>query len=386
MKIKVLQVVGTMNRGGAEVMLIDLFRQISSDFQFDFLVNYKISSGIPKGDFDEEILLTDSKIHYIPAQWDLGVKKYILAFQKLIAEIGVPDIVHIHMNSKCGVIAKAAKLAGIKHVIAHSHADLKFRGSIKSRIASNLELQFQKRLIAKYADNFWGCSPEANRSLFYNRLLTPSKSAVINNAIDVDAYVSIPTIEIETMRKSWGVSSNTIVFGNVGRIVAHKNIDFLLDVLNAYQTVNSDFIFVIVGRIEDQTYYDSFTLKAKTYGLTDKIKYIGVRSDVPLVFRSFDVFLGPALKEGFGMVAVEAQAAGLPSVLYTGFPKSVDMELELVTFISNFEVNNWVEAIKNINFKRVDLNEIKKKIISKGFDIQTNVETIETMYRKIVNE
>ena len=62
------------------------------------------------------------------------------------------------------------------------------------------------------------------------------------------------------------------------------------------------------------------------------------------------------------------------------------MELGLVTFISNFEVNNWVEAIKNINFKRVDLKEVKKKIISKGFDIQTNVETIETMYRKIVNE
>ena len=186
------------------------------------------------------------------------------------------------------------------------------------------------------------------------------------------------------MRKSWGVSSNTIVFGNVGRIVAHKNIDFLLDVLNVYQTVNSDFIFVIAGRIEDQTYYDAFTIKAKSYGLTEKIKYIGVRSDVPLIFRSFDVFLGPALKEGFGMVAVEAQAAGLPSVLYTGFPKSVDMELGLVTFIQNFEVNNWVEAIKNINFKRVDLKEVKKKIVLKGFNIQTNVEIIEMMYRKIV--
>lgn len=386
MKIKVLQVVGTMNRGGAEVMLMDLFRQISSDFHFDFLINYKQSAGIPKGDFDQEILMTNSSLYYIPTQWDLGVKKYTKAFKKLISEIGVPDIVHIHMNAKCGVIAKAAKQAGVKHVIAHSHADLKFRGSIKSRISSNVELHYQKRLISKYADNFWGCSDEANKSLFYKRLLTPSKSAVINNAIDVDAYFSIPTFEIETMRKSWGVSSNTIVFGNVGRIVAHKNIDFLLDVLKAYQTVNSDFIFVIAGRIEDQTYYDSFTLKAKTYGLTDKIKYIGVRSDVPLVFRSFDVFLGPALKEGFGMVAVEAQAAGLPSVLYTGFPKSVDMELGLVTFILDFDVNNWVEAIKNINFKSVDLTEVKAKIISKGFDIQTNVMKIEDMYRKIVNE
>lgn len=375
-----------MNRGGAEVMLMDVFRQISGDFHFDFLINYKQSDGIPKGDFDQEILMTNSSLNYIPTQWDLGVKKYTEAFKKLIIEIGVPDIVHIHMNAKCGVIAKAAKQAGVKHVIAHSHADLKFRGSLKSRIASNVELHYQKRLISKYADNFWGCSPEANRSLFYNRLLTPSKSAVINNAIDVEAYVSILHFKVEEMRKSWGVSSNTIVFGNVGRIVAHKNIDFLLDVLNKYQSINDDFILVIAGRVDDKLYFNSFNEKAKLYGLSDKIHYIGVRSDVPLIFRSFDVFLGPALKEGFGMVAVEAQAAGLPSILYTGFPISVDMELGLVTFIADFEANNWVEAIKNINFKSVDLAEVKAKIISKGFDIQTNVMKIEDMYRKIVNE
>lgn len=386
MKIKVLQVVGAMNRGGAEVMLMDLFRQISTEFEFEFLVNYKLSTGKPKGDFDDEIFEKGSKIHYIPAQWDLGLNKYIQAFQQLIREIGIPDIVHIHMNSKCGVIAKAAKKAGVKHVIAHSHADLKFRGSLKSRIANNLELNFQKFLIAKYADNFWGCSLEANTSLFYKKLLTPSKSAVINNAIDVNAYLSVSKIDIESIRNSWGVGPNTIVFGNVGRIVAHKNIGFLLEVLKIIKTHNSDFIFVIAGRVGDEDYFNQFNDKAKEYDLTEKIKYIGVRSDVPLIFRSFDVFLGPALKEGFGMVAVEAQAAGLQSVLYTGFPKTVDMELGLVTYIPDFFVENWVNAIMNRPLKIVDLETIKEKIVSKGFDIQTNVNTIELLYRKMLNE
>ena len=54
-KIKVLQITGAMNRGGAEVMLMDIYRNISSDFHFDFLVNYKLNEGIRKGDFDNEI-------------------------------------------------------------------------------------------------------------------------------------------------------------------------------------------------------------------------------------------------------------------------------------------------------------------------------------------
>lgn len=386
MKIKVLHVVGAMNRGGAEVMLMDMFRHISQEFHFDFLVNYKLSAGIQKADFDEEILASGSKLIYIPAQWDLGLIKYTRYFQKIIKEHGIPDIVHIHMNAKCGVIAMAAKKSGVKHVIAHSHADLKFRGNLISRFASNIELRFQKRLIAKYADFFWGCSPEANLSLFYKRLLTPKKSAVINNAIDVNAFVDVSIEAVQRLRTSWEAGSNTIIFGNIGRVVAHKNIGFILDILNKYKEINTDFLFVYAGRIEQEAYHDKFLKKAEEYNLKDHIKYIGITTDVPLVFSSFDVFLGTALKEGFGMVAVEAQAAGLPCLLYKGFPETVDMELGLVKFLDSFNELHWVKAIGNIEFKDMDFQLIKEKIVSKGFDIQSNVKSVELMYKQTVNE
>ena len=51
-KLHVLQVVGAMNRGGAEVMLMDIYRNISEDIHFDFLINYKIKIGTVKGDFN----------------------------------------------------------------------------------------------------------------------------------------------------------------------------------------------------------------------------------------------------------------------------------------------------------------------------------------------
>lgn len=385
-KIKILHVTGAMNRGGAEVMLMDIYRNISEKFHFDFLINYKHKLGVVKGDFDEEIQANGAQIKYIPTQWDIGPKKYAFEFKKKCKEIGVPDIVHIHMNAKSGVIAWAAKKAGIKTVIVHSHADLKFRGNLVSRVLSQLELQFQKRLIAKYADYYWGCSNEANASLFYERLLTKNKAAVINNAIDTKAFQMVSDEAVEKLRKSYNITENTLVLGNVGRIVSHKNVLFIIEVLNELQKKGLDVVFVFAGRAEQPDYLQRIFQKAEEYKITERIRYLDVRDDVPVVMHSFDVFMGPALKEGFGLVAVEAQAAGLPCYLYKGFPKTVDMNLDLVTFFDSFSVSEWTDAIfyDVSQNKKIAKEEIGEKIMSKGFDIETNTRKIEELYSKIV--
>lgn len=383
-KLKVLHVIGTMNRGGAEVMIMDIYRNISNDLHFDFLINYKIKNGILKGDFDDEIRSKGGQIEYIGSQWDIGILTYIKEFKQIIHKIGNPDIVHIHLNAKSGVISLAAKKAGIKNIIIHSHADLKFRGSLISRIFRNLELVIQKKMIAKSANYFWGCSKEAILSLFNNKILTAENSQIIKNAVDVDSYQNVSTSEIKNLRMSYGINEKTLVLGNVGRIVRHKNVSFIMDVLEILNKKNIDFIFVFAGREEQQDYLNEIKNKAKACKLETKIKYLGVRNDIPLLMNSFDVFLGPALKEGFGLVAVEAQAAGLPCVLYKGFPRTVDMDLNLVTFLDNFNTNNWADEIIRISGKKCfDKKLIKTCFINRGFDIKENVKTIENLYRNI---
>jgi len=382
-KIKVLQVTGAMNRGGAEVMLMDIYRNICNDLHFDFLINYKVKAGILKGDFDDEIRSKGGQIEYIGSQLDIGILTYIKEFKQVIHKIGNPDIVHIHMNAKSGVISLAAKKAGIKNIIVHSHADLKFRGSFISKIIRNLELVIQKKLIAKSANYFWGCSKEANLSLFYKKKLTTDNSQIINNAVDVDSYQNVSFSQLKELRMSYGVNENTIVIGNVGRIVRHKNVSFIMDVLDILNKENIDFIFVFAGREEQPDYLNEIKNKAKTYKLESKIKYLGVRSDIPLLLNSFDVFLGPALQEGFGLVAVEAQAAGLPCVLYKGFPKAVDMGLNLVTFLDNFNTTEWVSAINHLPKKESNFKLIKDSILSKGFDTKENTKKIENIYKLI---
>lgn len=384
MKIKVLHVTGAMNRGGAEVMLMDIYKNISNDFHFDFLVNYKSKQGIIKGDFDDEIKLKGAKIKHIPTQWDIGPIKYIKNFKKICNELGMPDIVHIHMNAKSGIIALAAKKAGVKNIIVHSHADLKFRGGFVSRVASTFELSFQKMLISKFANYYWGCSKEANLSLFHKELLTEDKSAIINNAVDVKSFQNVPDDEVLKLRNTYGLDENTLVLGNIGRIVSHKNVLFVIDVLNELNKKGLDFKFVFAGRAEQQNYLDNIFEKAKEFNLTDKIKYLDVRDDVPVVVNSFDIFIAPALKEGFGLVAVEAQAAGLPCFLYKGFPKTVDMELDLVTFFDSFDAEKWANTILKNKQKNYDKIQIFNAIASRGFDINSNTKQIESLYKEMI--
>lgn len=376
-KLHVLQVVGAMDRGGAEVMLMDIFRNKSKHIQFSFLVNHKTNKPIPVGDFDTEILEKGATIEHIGTQWNLGPIKYIKEFKKIFDNLGKPEVVHIHLNAKCGIIALAAKKAGAKKIIAHSHADLKFRSSFIRNIVSKLELKFQKFLINKYATDFWGASPEANKSLF----IKYKKAIVINNAVDTDKFQNVSISKVNEFKKSLHINKDTLIFGNVGRIVKHKNVGFILDVLQQFKKINDHFIFVFAGRIDEQDYFNKLNQKIKEYQLTKQVVHLGNRDDVPVIINALDVFIAPALKEGFGLVAVEAQAAGIPCLLYTGFPPLVDMGIGLTYFMNHFDINKWSEQLDQIKHKKIkQLDAIKKNIEHKGFDIKHNTLKIEALY------
>ncbi|WP_224490273.1 glycosyltransferase [Robertkochia flava] len=382
--LKVLHVSGTMNRGGAEVMIMDVFKQLSEDIKFDFLINYNKSTGILEGDFDNDIKALGGNIYQIPTQWEIGPLKYFSEFKKVIDK-AKPDIVHIHMNSKSGIIAWAAKKAGIKCVITHAHADIKFRGNFAYRFISNIEMKFQKILIQKYSDQFWGCSEQANDSLFGISKDKNKSSRIIKNAIDSQSFLEVDQGEVKKLKLSYDLSEETLVLGNVGRIVPHKNLLFIIEILNELNKRNVNFKFVYAGRADDKDYLESVNNKIKDIGIDDKVIYLGLRNDIPVVMNSFDIFLGPALREGFGLVAVEAQAAGVPALLYKGFPQDVDMNIGLVNFIDSFNVHKWVDLILlNKSRKSDDKDSIIKSIKENGFDSFSNSQIIESYYKKCV--
>ena len=377
--LRVLQVTGTMNCGGAEVMLMDILRNKPQDVHFDFLVNNPPEDLYREGFFDNEIRSHNCEIRHIGTQLRIGPLNYIRRFREICSELK-PDVVHIHLTAKCGLIALAAHLAGCKRIITHCHADIRFRGSLISRFLNEGEVFLQKFLISLFATDYWGCSKEANKRLYWPWVRR--KSIVVNNAIDCSIYPKVDPGLVSELMKSYNLSENTIILGNVGRIVPHKNIAFVVDVMAELKSKGHDVAFVIAGRDDSPYYTADMREHARELGIDDeRLIFLGERNDIPVVMHTFDVFVGPALREGFGLVAVEAQASAVPCVLYKGFPSAVDMKSGLCTFIDDFNSHTWADAIQvSRTLKTVNKESIIQNIEALGFDAIENALKVCEMY------
>lgn len=382
-KLRVLEVVGVMNRGGAESMLMSIFRYTHDKIDYTFLVNDSKDNLGRKGAYDDEIIKLGGRILYIARQGASGPFKYIKDFKKIVNEVQ-PDLVHSHLNAKSGFISLAARIALVKHVVVHSHADIKFKGNILQRFTHEVELFLQKILISLFATDFWGCSVAANKRLYFS--CVRRKSCVINNAIDADCYINYCVQHAKEIKESYALSGNSLVLGNVGRIVSHKNVAFIINVIDRLQDMGQSAVLVIAGREDDRDYINTMKKNASRLNLENNLIMLGDRNDIPEVLASFDVFVGTSFSEGFGLVAVESQAVGLPTILSRGFPDSADLGMGNVTFIPDYNPKRWAEAIvKQKENKITDKEYISKALQDKGFDAKINSTFVMSLYYKIAD-
>jgi glycosyltransferase EpsF len=97
---------------------------------------------------------------------------------------------------------------------------------------------------------------------------------------------------------------------------------------------------------------------------------------------ALDVFVSPALREGFGLVALEAQAAGTPTVVSTGFPRDIDMQLGIVQIISDKDAGIWADAVLlAAQLKCPPSEKISDAIKTMGYSASENTRRIERAWR-----
>ncbi len=369
----ILQVTSVMNRGGAEMMLIDLVRQLHNDFNFVFLIVAKKGSR-PKGDFDDELKALGVELYYIDAVWDVGVKEFTRQFNNIVNQIGHIDIVHSHLNSKGGIISRCASKLGIKRIIVHSHAKIRFNGNLISKIANYTELYLQRYWINKYATDYFGCSKEALTSLFTKKHCESEKAQVIHNAIDLEKF---SRYQGKTIRDELNISNDAFVIGTVGRIARVKNYELAADVIKKLWDNGFDCHYIVAGRKQDES---SVNYLFEKLGNDSRFHYIGVRDDLPALYHGFDLYLAASLREGLGLTAVEAQASGVNCLLSNGFPKLCDVGADLVTFIDD-NLQKWAEyIISNCSSKKSDIAKIENAVRKAGFDISQEAIRVKELY------
>ena len=364
--IRVAHIIGKWLGGGVESVVMNYYRHIDrTKIQFDFLCD-EDSTNIPY----EEIEQLGGRVILIPPY------QKVFKYQKELIRIFKKNnykIVHSHINTLSVFPLRAAKKAGVKVRIAHSHSTTN-----KKEWKKNLLKQVLRPFSKVYATNYMCCSELAGRWLFGDKTYDSGKVYLLNNAIDLDKFKYNESLRKEK-RKGLNIKDDTLVIGHIGRFVAQKNHTFLIDIFNELHKKNPSSLLLLVGQ---GPLKEEIENKVKELELDDSVRFLGQRNDTNELYQAFDVFLFPSLYEGLGMVLIEAQCGGLTCIASTEVPKIAKLT-ELVYFLSlNQNVNKWAdEIIKCKNIKRISR---VKEIANGGYDINVESKKIVEEYLKII--
>ena len=366
--IRVASVIGRYIGGGVEAVTINYYRNIDkSKVQLDFICD-EDSTNIPY----EEIEEMGGKVIIIPSY--SKPFKYHKELKRVLKE-GNYKIVHSNINTLSVFSLFAAKCAGVPVRIAHSHSTTN-----KKEKKKNLMKQVLRPFSKVFATDYMCCSELAGRWLFGDKEYDKGNVYLLNNAIDLDKFKYNESLR-KKKRKELGIKDNTLVIGHIGRFVAQKNHDFLIDIFNEIHKKNNNSILLLAGQ---GPLMEDIKNKVKELNLGDSVKFLGQRNDANELYQAFDVFLLPSLYEGLPVVGVEAQASGLLCYLSDDMTKETKV-LDITKFMSlNNTPKEWANNILDDvkKYKRIDTS---KEMTSKNFNIKEEAKKLEEYYLNLYN-
>lgn len=355
--IRVLCVFSRLDRGGAESMCMNIYRNIDhSKVQFDFI---KHTSDI--GAFEDEIKSMGGRIYEAPGYRVWNHIFYCAWWCKHLKSHPEHQIIHGHYFTISPIYFKVAKKYG-RRTVGHSH-------SMKGNV---MHLPFLIKMlilrnIGKYTDHAFACSEESGKWVFHNK-----KFIVLNNAIEAKKFSYNPVIRKE-VQSELGIEGYPVV-GIVGSLIPVKN---PLEVVRIFKSLSSKQPLMRLLWIGDG-YMREEIKKILTEGeLINNVVMTGTRPDINRMMQAMDVFILPSRSEGLPVVVIEAQAAGLPVICSDAVSTEAAIT-DICYFLPLGCPDVWADAIQKASVK--ERKDMQNQIIDAGYDINTTVKALENFY------
>ena len=199
-KIKVMHFVSGLVSGGVEQMLCNYCEELSNSENYEFIVVYQHEA---VNSCKEKIEDAGCRVKRITARSESFIKNIVESY--LIIKEEKPDVVHAHMNLMNFCALYAAKCAGIKIRISHSHIAEK-----NKNLGFKIMALLCKKLCICSATMLLACGKEAGEYLYGEKRMKSGRVKVVENAIDIRKY-SIDREEKLRIRKNKDCNNEFIV-------------------------------------------------------------------------------------------------------------------------------------------------------------------------------
>ena len=368
---KVLEVnVDDLNSGGVYSLVKNVIIHNTSDNKIDIaaIEHFESPDNIA---FLKKFGCDVHYVGYSGSKW----KKQLMVYLKLkrFLKTNHYDYVHIHADTanKLLVSGLASKHAKVTNIVLHSHSSGVEGGNKLKVIAHKL----CSRQLKNIGTKFVACSTVAAKWMYPNIPL--KKVLLVKNGIPLEEFVFSQEIR-EQNRKALGLDQEMVI-GHVGRLMAPKNHEYLIEIVYQMSMQGLDVKLLLVGEG-----YKENELKqlVEEYGLQDKVIFYGISTHVNELLMAMDIFCLPSFFEGMPIVGIEAQATGLP-VIYSNNVTREAKILENVVYlpIGHDDIKEWNKTIlclvKNTN-RNITSNQ---QVRMAGFDISNTVKSFLNIYQ-----
>lgn len=363
-----------LGTGGITSMILNICEHSDREkVNFDYLV-YKDEKEYNE---DRAIALGGKKLVASNTDAKNAFMKFWLKFYRSykIFKKEKPDAFHINASTPYDtLIGIAAKAAGVKKVIVHSH-NASNSGNSKVK---KLIYKLTKLIMSLYADVYFTCSTEAAEYMFPTSIVKKKNYALIKNGITAEKFV-FNEEKRNALRKEYGLE-NAFVVGNIGRMVKQKNQSFLLDVVKGLVKIKPETVLVLIGIgvLENE-----LKEKAKALGIESNVIFWGASKNVNELMMMMDMFVMTSFHEGLPVVGIEAQATGLPCVFADTITKEVKVS-DNVEFVSlSASTKEWADEIiktaDKVNDREKGIDYVEKS----GFTIDAVARDLTERYIEI---
>ena len=364
--IRILQMIGSLNVGGSQTMILNIYRNIDrSLLQFDFVLDHPDETY-----FAEDVKALGARIYTMPVFRGTNAGEIRRDWNNFFYTHPDYTVLHSHVRSYASLYLPVARQHGVKTII-HSHNTS--NGSGMTAVVKNA----LQRPLRDQADILMACSTEAGRWLYGEKACRSDRYVFMPNAVDTERFRP-DEARRRAARRELGLDGRWVI-GHVGRFNEQKNHGFLLEAFKLVHDKNPRAALLLVG--EGPLQLDT-ARRAVELGVADDVIMTGNRNDVPELLNAMDVFCFPSLWEGLPVTLIEAQAAGLPCLISDTISTDVDVS-PLVKRLAPENAEIWADALLDPALAKRDVSDYIRRA---GFDVQASAQMMFELYSRLDRE
>lgn len=356
--MKVLQIISNLGAGGAEKLLKDLTIELKKEnLDVEIAVLQK-----EKSIFIDELEKKKIKVHKLSKNNLYSVKNFFRLF-KLIKKQKY-DVIHVHLFPTfyfVGVISLF--FPKIKFVYTEHNT---FNRRRKYKLLKFIEIFMYSRY-----QKIICISEQVEKNLRFYLKNFSRKILTIENGININIYKNADKIDRKELNISLNVKDVLIVM--VASFTEQKD---QYTLIKSLEYLPEKYKLILIG---DGILRFKIENLIKELKLEKRVFLLGIRKDVPSILKSCDIGVLSSNWEGFGLVAIEKMAAGLPV-----FATNVEGLREVINNSEQlFEVKDDKKLADKI--KEINENKIKYELIKEKQNDNIKKYSIENMANKYKN-